>query len=465
MLSLNGNWRDASGQVFAVPFCSDEHRELEIQTEFFLKEALTDTCFLYIGGISWSAEIYLNDRLIQISENPFQEQLIAIPPQLLNKQWNALRVYMQITGPSARWNSVRLLGIHRPIWLLVRKSGVETRLPMLVQADTTLFYVPWSNRYGYNVGLEEFEVQLQQLKRAGIHAIYLPFGLPNRLLAKMAELGMGYHIRPGKLIALYAAYPGYERYWTQRMLWHENQFSGYEPLSRERGGVQHPELVLYLMLAGLAFLVFWKLYSGRYFGQVFETWQTSKQLQQIVFEGNYLRFPYNIYIIVGKILFQTGFVFFFFLTIKQFGWGENLDIIRTDNYLTGFYNRFSFSELQLGLAVLIVMSFYNSMKYFLQGFIGEIYRQHDFSVRLTTIEALAEFPVNVILFVLTGIIFFISPELEWLILYLLCLVYLIYLVRRIYVLALGLDVVLGLPLIPKILYLCAFEILPWILVF
>ena len=463
-LSLCGNWKDQTGKIYPVPFSTDESQLIDIQTEFFLDSLPKDTLYIYFGGIAQNAEIYLNGRLLHLTDNPFAEYLLPIPQRLFNRQWNALRVVM--TTASSNW--LHLIGIHKPVWLLQRRKGTFGQFPKLSQSDTTLFYFPASTTFGLNISDEEFEKDIKEMKEFGVKSLYFPHNISNRLIAKMSLYGIEYSSKPTTYTAFYRTFPGYEHQWNG-LVWkfiHKNtpQFGKYQQGTSSGISFQNTQVILVGLLFGLFFIVVWKWFGAKHFRQIFKFWHPTKEIVTIINDKNALLFPYNVYVTIGKYLFQAGFILFLLLIIRQYGWGNEFNIFRDNSFLSIFFQHYAQNEWIMAIAAIVPLTIYNTIKYFLQSFLGRIYEIKEFIMKLTAIEVLADYPMNVFLFMITGSLFFIKTATFFLLTITLLLLSL-YMIRRLLIISIGLQSVIKTPTFINLLYICTLELLPWLILF
>mgnify|MGYP000933664447 FL=1 len=77
VVDLQGIWTDENDNRHVVPFDLFDREEMEIKCSFSLPqfERLQDTLYLYLEAVAWSSEIFLNQKLLAVTEDPFEEHL------------------------------------------------------------------------------------------------------------------------------------------------------------------------------------------------------------------------------------------------------------------------------------------------------------------------------------------------------------------------------------------------------
>lgn len=205
VVDLTGEWKSNAGRNFRIPFSSDVHERLELNREFFLAEPPTDSLVLYFEGLAQCSEIYLNDRLLVLTSDAFEPVGLRLSPELFLGQWNRLRVVLY-EGCSRRgkFDPPVFIGIHRPVYVLERmyEPRQPVLFPRLVRSDSTLVLLPYGKR-GYQVDERQFKMDLKLLAESGVQALYIPYRLSNREYAWIAEAGLGLSLSLGRWVALY----------------------------------------------------------------------------------------------------------------------------------------------------------------------------------------------------------------------------------------------------------------------
>jgi hypothetical protein len=117
LLDLHGEWVDADNQRVEVPFQDLEREDILLHRSFVLPDlaSLPDTLFLYFEGVAWSSEIYLNGRLIAITEDPFAEYLFTVDKQYIYPESNRLEVRLSREGQDFFLYPQHFIGIFRQV--------------------------------------------------------------------------------------------------------------------------------------------------------------------------------------------------------------------------------------------------------------------------------------------------------------------------------------------------------------
>lgn len=274
VVDLTGEWKSDAGRVFRVPFSSDVHERLTLTREFFLPETPDDSLLLYFEGLSQRCEIYLNNRLLTIATDPFRPYALRLPASMLLPQWNRLRLTLREDGVRrGLFDPPPFVGAHRGVYLL--KRAYEARhlalFPAVVDADSTLFLLPYGPK-GYQVDEAAFKADLRLLQGSGAKALYVPYRLSNREYAWIAESGLALATRPGRWVALYEESGEDVEAMNGWPVWKTPDGSGrwgiYADRAALRPRVLPPADVVWLAgisLLLLALLAFWKTASPAVF--------------------------------------------------------------------------------------------------------------------------------------------------------------------------------------------------------
>ncbi|MCS6904442.1 MAG: hypothetical protein RML72_12835 [Bacteroidia bacterium] len=459
VLPLSGEWYDENHQKWQVPFWVDEKKELTLYKDFFLPFSPKDTLYLYFEGIAWSSEIYLNNRLLLLYYQPFEETLITLPPSLLNKQWNQIKVKLYSQGVSYDWYPPKMLGIHRNVFLLQKKEDFlySFSFPKVVQADTTLFYAPFSYTLAYNLGESTFRLDMTHIKNKGFNTIYFPFQPPHRLLQIVAELGLNIAERPGKIIAFYNTYPTqtgkYYPGWYNAGIVDSSQINKYYLVEEFiKAPPQKHSHNLWTIIGLFLLLVIWKLIDTPSFNRLV-MWQKGAT------GASSEAFPYHrwvlSYILIVRIVTSSCLLYFCYQLANLFEYP-------LFNYFRSQEDTFA-SSTTIFLEIFTLISIYSLLKYVLIALAGTIYRFSDLWVKLLNIEARASFPTNLLLVALVFIVW-IGLPFSQIISTLLCIILLgIHILRKYYLIYNEFNTTLKIPVIINFLYICIVEWVPWLL--
>jgi hypothetical protein len=273
-LSLTGTWLlGETLEPTEVPFCTHTLEPLQLKKDFFLPQRPDDTLYIYFEGLAWDAEVYLNDRLLRLHDDPFRALLIPVPPALFNPQWNELRLRLTFDpDDQSHHRLIPFLGIHKPSFILQRADApLLYAFPSLSQADTAIGLAPYSPEYLYNLSSADAQSWATELRRRGFRTVYLPYTSRQRLYQVFDQVGLELQVRPPPVLAWWNA-PPFTRPLTGTLL---NPLDSTLTPARVvwRSPPAQPQVfatgvLVAVLLSGLLALVGWKLRDARSFADI-----------------------------------------------------------------------------------------------------------------------------------------------------------------------------------------------------
>lgn len=474
--NLNGNWEDPNGLTFNVPFCTDDFDQLELKKEFFISDFPEDTFLLYMGGISWTSEIFINEKLITLTDDPFKTYFIKIPPTVLRNQWNKLKIRLLKNGPTGSFLPAKMIGIHKPIYLF---KGTSTELvrkfsfPNILNTPYTLIYAPYSEKYGYNIDVRQAEADFIKIKQKNVTSIYFPFNPSLEILSLVKKCGLSIQTEITNLQAVYRYYPLSQGKLQKNHLWinkDEEQTELYGKfrkveIENEKNKIQFDKTpVIIFLFIPIILITVWKLLNER----------TYKLMLSLVnFKINYSE------IIKGSTNISLSVVYFA-LSIRILLWASMITVLlermRVENNLK-YLNLVSKKSIlyegvsMLGsdillvyLLVLLILVIIYIIKFFLLSFVSFVYNIPDLLTRIVNTEHKTEFPFNILITILVTLLIVALKSEDHVIWSILGILFIVFNTRKYYLLFEGLKSLLKIPILINVLYICGVECLPWILI-
>lgn len=471
---LNGPWEDAKGKAYYVPFCNDETSELLIRKDFFLHYKPHDTLVLYFEGLAWSAEIYLNDQLITLTNHPFKEFFIPLPPQLLNAQWNKLEVKMSKRGPSYPLFPRRMIGIHKPAFVLQSAELLEQNygFPELKWSDSTLIYAPYSEAWGYNVSPTDFRQDLKKIKALGYHSIYFPFRPSNELYQIMAQELVRVNPRLGKYVQLYRDYPMELPDQNVRSSVLSNkkgvaQVGRFRQVVHNKGFTDPDWFKLTILLLGLSpvlLLTCWKLIDERTYDMLVQLIPKRQHDSGLMREPASLSRGFIFFTLIVRMLIYSGIGFCVLELLNQLERLDWLNIFSFESVSYRFYSRFGQYKGLLIFTLFLFISSVNALKFLVLQSASLIFNVKDLAIRVISAENFANFPTVLYLSLIGCGLLIVPQTTAWVLMALFLSILLIHIIRKNYRSYMGLKYIAHIPSFINFLYLFLFEVLPWIFV-
>jgi hypothetical protein len=457
LISLSGEWYDENHKKWAAPFWEDERDELILHKDFFLPHVPEDTLYLYFEGIAWRGEVYLNQRLLSLPQDPFRELLLAIPPALLNKQWNQVKVKLYKNGIHYAWYPKKMLGIHKNVFLL--KKGIQyvpCLFPKVVEKDTTLFYAPFSYAFAYNIEEEVFRQDMQAIKDRGLTTVYFPFPPSYRHFQIVAELGLSIAEKPGRVIAFYNAYPNRmgKNYpgWYNAGVVDSTHIQKYYKLAEWTEKPITYTLYLWVIIVLLILMVGWKLMDAHSFNHlILLQGRDSKANAE---PANYRRWLLW-YMLIIRILASSLILYFCYQLGKRLEYPifdyfqENEDAIT--------------SSTAVFLKMLTLFTVYNLVKHFFLTSGSGIYKFSDLALKLMSVETRAVYPTNLLLLSSSFTLLVVFPTRPLWVAIIFGALAIAHILRKYNIIYNELSGVLKIPIVIIFLYICILELLPWLI--
>ena len=187
-ISLPVTWQGEE-KTFNYPFTTTEQGEMILKNTFSLDSLPpnpTDSLYLYFEGIGWESSLELNNIFLGVHKDPFDVWVVPIAPIWCRPGPNTIQVTLSI-GQSKAYYPQTFLGIFRPAYVLSRAEHLKRReiqLPQVNSSSPIAVVAPYYGPKGYEYDAFEAARILSHVEKGGFQHIYFPF----RPDAKMLEL-------------------------------------------------------------------------------------------------------------------------------------------------------------------------------------------------------------------------------------------------------------------------------------
>lgn len=476
VLSLNGSWVSESGLIRNVPFWETEKEMLVLRKHFKVQDTFPNLC-IYFEGVAWTSEIYLNGRLLMIHRKPFEPLIIPIEAQWLSPVQNELVIHMAIAGEDTEWKHMHALGMHRPVWILSDCSALPQRSirPSRNTVDSFIVYCPVSSGFLYHSPQENIKRDIRLLSKHKVRAVYFPITPDWEVLAAFDRAGF-YRISkaPQNGIALwFNAWPTINvGYLNANVFWFNDRFYPTDAIHTWHRVEdlftcirKHDNFVILLILMfPLLGLLILKLSHSQVFNAI-PYWVFRERLEnELITDRKFLRSGQNALMTLNYLLILAACIalLVYFFQIKCF---DSPYVIFNEK--ESLFNQFLFAGFHPVLQFLIVfliLFLILLMKLLFVSFISLVFRKHFMTGVYLDLQILAGFPINLILLAFSVYVFY-SSDIQLHILFNIWLSILLALFfRHIWLLFKGMYHSYHFHPLLIFLYICAFEILPWLLV-
>lgn len=474
--SLSGTWLDEEFHLCQVPFWDSTAAPHLLSRRFTLSPQPAEPLWLAFEGVAWNASITLNGRLLCLISDPFAFTLVPLDPSWLTTEGsNLLEVEMNAEGPLREWYPERFTGIFRPVWLLhgpLRAGPAPQALP----ADKVLVLAAWSELHGPMDDSLRFEQMLGEIAASGQHAVVPAFAFSSQQLAQLGAHHLSlaappdewdqlafYNYWPARRASLHSATP----FWT--VAGRRSQFFGhYVPMERLQRAPAQPlnHLAVFFFIAlpvlGMALM---RAASERIYDSLIQFLTKPKIFLEMItsskFMGQWESWLMNLFRIALSALF-TALVLYYVTLYHQ--WGR-VNLLSSESLVYQFLSSGYASLYYLFLMAMLWLVVINLVKHLVLSFAGQVFRGGTLNSTVVSLDIFASFPLNLLMLVPAVFLFFADAGWEVVPVVTLCGLYGLFVLRRLVTLYQGLGRVAGVSGSAKILYICAFEILPWLILF
>lgn len=480
VVDLKGIWFDDNNYRHIVPFNEFDREELVLRREFDLPDHATmqDTLYLYMEAVAWSSEIFLNGKLLAVTEDPFKEHLLPIQKSWLTPTGNVLRVRMTTKGLSFPWYPEPFLGIFRQVLILQADRQTErVTFPKQVNvARRAAMIAAWQPGPQY---LDDTTIVLRLTK--GLFAypypdpLSFPFRPSNHAQALIAAQGWQVLNNPGTAdsLAVYNAYP-YASATDHRILkfWrdvHMRPTSNYghfqtqiSILSPNLSPPDRTWLVILLLLPVLSMLIL-KVVAPKAYGSMGEYITKTKIYLELIADNKFLKGEQRWLMNILRMLVTSVTVALMLYYVELSESWRLINLFSTKGLI---YTYLAASEVPLWQLFLVVFGFVlglNLLKYFMINTIGTVFRLFNLNSSIQSLDVFAAFPLNLVPYLPASFIFFLEPGAGSVVLTVWGILFILYGVRRVALLYAGLSRLYAISGSLKILYICTLEILPWLI--
>ncbi len=476
-IPLPASWqgRDA---VFNVPFTTDAQGELHLENTFYLDSLPDDSLYLYFEGIGWNTSLVLNDVFLGVHQDPFEPWLIPLAAIWCKPGSNRLQLRLSI-GEGKAYYPKQFVGIFRPAYISDR-AGIaklsERILPTGSDAAMAAAIAPYYGEKGYEYGAFEAAFVLAQVKRAGLKHVFFPYRPDRKMLEMCAQIGLVEvkQLSKNTKLAWINSYP-YEPYtllyplpfWLNEELKRTPRFGSFIEIEKPSPFPVNrnisPLLILIIVFPWLSFLML-KLLNPALF-ELAKNWRQKPNIWVTAFlELLSTNSGMLVVLQLLRVLTASCLLSMLFFFINQMNRWELLNWFKDWSLLSQIY--YGHPRLEsIFLRSLLIVLFLIGLDQ-LMGWIGNtLFRIPQFTSGVIRIGLIGSYPGLWVLTLPWAFALLVEGAYAPFFVYLGICMMLIHFFRRIYLsyIALGNFFAFSPPI--KILYICALNILPYIIWF
>lgn len=275
---LRGPWVHSSGRESYVPFRLDGPPTATFEIRLPAQDSLAvDSLYLYFSGLGAEAELRLGDRYLGFHRHPFQPWTVAMAMEWLCGGEASLILTLR-KGAGDTLLPYQFTGVFRPVYLMTRaqrQALAGMTQPARARADTVALVAPYFRRTGFFFDLYEAVFTFLPLRERGIRYVKYAFDPGIELRALGAQMGFVEvrELAAGTWVLPINAYPYEPRtlperfpFWLDeagnRTIHYGDGLTWGEKPDRPLPVSVHPALVLILMLPLLGALLIHILSPG-----------------------------------------------------------------------------------------------------------------------------------------------------------------------------------------------------------
>ncbi len=480
LVDLTGEWSSSEGKKIQVPFADPEAREMQLSRWLRLPEDHDPgkQLYLYLEGLSWTSEIYWNDHLLKVSQDPFAEHLLPIENDWIHPAGDQLRIHLSSEGADYILYPEHFLGIHRGVFILESdKVQVDLPQPEVVSfTSKAVVLAPWSESDLFLDDVKVIKMYTEGLFSIPKHIpICLPFRPSNAAYKMLGESGIPvlFSAKGADSLAFYNYYPLARKpevlhpdFWRGADLRPGKgygSFQNWEELRMPRGEDLDRFALLSLLLLPVLGMLAIRIGIPRVYDHLPEYLSKTKIYLELIGNNKYLKTGQRYLMNFVRITVTGATISLFLYYLNSSGDLIRLNIWSEESLLYGVLSGNSFSALEIMGMAMLVLVIVNMLKYLLLNMAGGIFRLNNLAATVQALDIFASFPLNLLPLVPLIFIFFVDSSVGEILLIIWYVLFLVYLIRRFILIYAGLSRLFSFSASMKFLYICSLEILPWVL--
>ncbi|MEO0895268.1 MAG: hypothetical protein AAFY71_02535 [Bacteroidota bacterium] len=477
-LDLSQNWVSDEGTFYSVPFSLEETgRPLSISRTFYMDSTIQEDLILWIGRYAWEIEIILNDRYLTVEQEPFSNWFLRLEREWLKQGTNQLNIRLN-TGLDKPYSPLPTLGIWEAIGLM-EEDRIGEFLPSILQespgADTVALVAPYYGGKTYDFSEVQAAKLLNSLLKHRIEDVYFWFEPDRKLLDLCQRMGIRRvrQLKDEQIVCAINAYPFAPgshgktyRFWRDlegNRTFYFGEFETWGKLrSREIPKEDSNWLILFVMLPFVS-LALVKLSSPAYFSSFARIWLGSGVRSESTTENLYSSIALVFILNLLKLLNQMTWLGMGLYFIQHHNmWHSFSDIFSEGSLFARFFDGQD-SLISLMTKIFALLLIWQGVKFLFWSFIGKIFTINQMPSKAFSLEVLSTMPMILVMGVLWIIgLYGISSKADYLV-GLMVMLSGIYVLRKLFVLYNELGSMFNFSSGMKILYICTFNVLPYLI--
>ncbi len=477
LFDLSEGWTTSLGESLDIPFAFETtSQSVKIMKEWNWECELPDTMYLCIEGIGWKASLRLGEQFVGINEFPLSTWVIPIAHEWLGEA--PVNITLELyRGDSPANYPMPFLGITQGIYVMEKSQlmyAQQKYMDSVPKADSVICWAPiYGTTYTFNdsTALKHLWHILQQ----PIRDIYFPFPPSRKLKLLCAQYGLREvdSIYSNTYVAMLNAYPAemialetHTKFWLDedhRKLIHYGEF--FQNKENYNYGLTFQPWIGVVLIIFFPFLTLFliKIANANFFYSIQRLFLKPDVYIDTMYDITTGNPGFIVLLILIKIFTYTILITLGIFYIDWANLWSEVNLWKYESLLYKvFYGAQSFGNIFV--RSLLITSIWQICKYSILALIGNIFNIRNFSLGGFNLDMVSIFPYMMLLKVPLLAALFIQQMYVFLgVIFLIGLVF--FFIRHLYIHYMGLERLFNFSLGVKILYICAFKVLPYIIWF
>lgn len=477
IFSIDKVLHQADPTLLAIPFSYSSLKETEVFTFSWSPNCeYQDTLYMEVRGAAWIADLYLNGKFLSSLKKPLANWRIPIAGEWIQPLENTFTLHIHSRGYFPNYPHT-FISLQYPIQIF---EQAPSSLPLLSpyssqKGDSVWVWAPYFREKG-PIFDEAIALQnLAHILQSKVRTVYFPFPPPEELLELVENAGLVCidSLIPPLHLAMLNSFPYEEISFTlPRSFWLDlegrrtsfyGQFDSWvrpviyqDPLDPGLG-------IISILLFPLIALLVVKFSNPSFYFSILRIFTQPDKYIDSLQEASPGNSGFSFIVLFINLISVSVLVFLFvYLIHRTQAWGY-VQFFRENNLLTQVFYPTQYVS-SLFIRSLLVVSLGFLLKYLLLGLLGSVFSIRNMTSGSINLDIITNFPYVQFLSI-PLILVLINPVSTYMYGILFILLGIIFFLRKMYTYFYGLERLFDFSLGVKILYICAFNILPYIIWF
>ena len=477
LFSFSSFESEQTGNLQDVPFISQSQYKWDnFSFEWQVDCDLPDTVFFSVGGLGWSADLYLNGRFISSMNQPLARWVVPLANVWIRQGKNTLTLTCRYSSYFSNYPRP-FLGLLQPIHIydVLPEDPKYPRVARDTPTDSVWVWASYFGDSGFSFDKERALKELFHMRRSSLRYIYFPFPPSSEHLSLVEEWGFIPidSLEEGMYVGMLNAYPfepmGFtlpKSFWLdvegkrttsygQFLPWIPNAFYTL-PLNPGIG-------TIFIFIFPLLALLVVKVINPNFFYSLERIFSKPDKYIDTLNDSSSGNGGFAfVVILINQLAFSILLFLFVYFIHRSHTW-ETMTLIREKSLLTQFFYPIESVHTIFWRSFLIVACCF-LFKYLLLGIVESIFSIRNLVSGTINLDIIGNFPYIQVLS-LPLLLLLLYPDNQRILWGLFLFLGAIIFFRKMYTYFYGLERLFNFSSGVKILYICAFNILPYIIWF